>query len=215
MPLGIFAATIYARQIRLGVRVPWPGIGFSDGISATVFLKLSALLSWVLSHPEITTDVTLTHALSFLGFIAGGLGYVVGLGFLVAGLSELSLLSVPIAPLQILLPVGRFDGLPWLIAVGFLLPQVQAITGSGGLAVAMPADLTSEPSVCGLLAGIGSQFGWLDVAVNNAAGGGRPPAPTAGWPSRGDRRGCALTRPHSSPVPCSPSTAGGSLVPGF
>ncbi|MDJ0355508.1 SDR family oxidoreductase [Paenarthrobacter sp. PH39-S1] len=61
--------------------------------------------------------------------------------------------------------------------------QVQPITGSGGLAVAMPADLTSEPSVCGLLAGIGSQFGWLDVAVNNAAGGGRPPAPTAGWTS--------------------------------
>ncbi|WP_283559348.1 hypothetical protein [Paenarthrobacter sp. PH39-S1] len=80
-------------------------------------------MSWVLSHPEITTDVTLTHALSFLGFIAGGLGYVVGLGFLVAGLSELSFLSVPIAPLQILLPVGRFDGLPWLVAVGFLLPQ--------------------------------------------------------------------------------------------
>jgi hypothetical protein len=150
VPLGIFAATVYARQLRLGVRVPGPGIGFFGGITASVFLMLSAMLGWVLSRPEITTDVTLTHALSFLAFIAGGVGYVVGLGFLVAGiavpalilsfipgwlawtglviaaLSELSFLSMAVEPLQFLLPLGRFGGLLWLITAGFLLPQNRA-----------------------------------------------------------------------------------------
>ncbi|MDJ0356294.1 hypothetical protein [Paenarthrobacter sp. PH39-S1] len=150
VPLGIFAATVYARQLRLGVRVPGPGIGFFGGITASVFLMLSALLSWVLSRPEITTDVTLTHALSFLAFMAGGVAYVIGMGLLVAGiavpalilrliprwlawtglviaaLSELSFLSMAVEPLQFLLPIGRFGALIWLIAVGFLLPQNRA-----------------------------------------------------------------------------------------
>jgi hypothetical protein len=150
VPLGIFAATVYARQLRLGVRVPGPAIGFFGGITASVFLMLSAAVGWVLSRPEITTDVTLTHALSFLAFITGGVAYVVGLGLLVAGiavpalilhfvprwlawaglviaaLSELSFLSMVIEPLQFLLPVGRFGGLLWLVAVGFLLPQSRA-----------------------------------------------------------------------------------------
>ena len=61
--------------------------------------------------------------------------------------------------------------------------QVKAITGDGGLAVAMPTDVTSELSVRALLAAIRSRFGRLDAAVNNAAGGGRPPAPMAEWSS--------------------------------
>lgn len=150
VPLGIYAATVYARLLRLGVRVPGPGIGFFGGITAAVFLMLSALVGWVLSRPEITTDVTLTHALSFLAFITGGVGYVVGMGLLIAGiavpalilrfvpgwlawtglviaaLSELSFLSMAIEPIQFLLPIGRFGGLLWLIAVGFLLPQNRA-----------------------------------------------------------------------------------------
>lgn len=154
VPLGIFAATVYARQLRLGVRVPGPAIGFYGGITASVFLMFSALLGWVLSRPEITTDMTLTHALSFLAFITGGVAYVVGLGLLVAGiavpalilrlvprglawtglviaaLSELSFLSLAIEPLQVLLPLGRFGGLLWLIAVGFLLPQNRAAANS-------------------------------------------------------------------------------------
>ncbi len=150
VPLGIFAATVYARQLRLGVRVPGPAIGFFGGVTASIFLMLSAAVGWVLSRPEITTDVTLTHALSFLAFITGGVAYVVGLGLLVAGiavpalilrfvprwlawaglviaaLAELSFLSMVIEPLQFLLPIGRFGGLLWLVAVGFLLPRSRA-----------------------------------------------------------------------------------------
>jgi hypothetical protein len=147
IPLGIYAATIYALQLRLGIRVPGPNIGFYGGIAASIFVGLSALLFWVLSHPEITADATLTHALSYLAFITGGMGFVVSLGLLIAGiavpglilglvpawfawaglviaaLSELSFLSMVIEPLQFLLPIGRFLGMIWLITAGFMLPQ--------------------------------------------------------------------------------------------
>ncbi|HEV7168934.1 MAG TPA: hypothetical protein VGN49_13305 [Micrococcaceae bacterium] len=150
VPLGIFSATVYARQLRLGVRVPGPGIGFFGGTVASIFLMLSAMLVWALSRPEITTDVTLTHALSFLAFITGGAAFVVGLGLLVAGIavpalilrfvprwlawvglvigavSELSFFSMAIEPLQFLLPIGRFGGILWLVVVGFLLPHSRA-----------------------------------------------------------------------------------------
>lgn len=150
VPLGIYAATVYARLLRLGVRVPGPAIGLFGGISATIFLMFSGTVTWLLSRPEITTDITLTHALSFLVFITGGVGFVVGLGLLVAGiavpslilrflprwlawtglviagLSELAFLAMTIEPLQFLLPIGRFGGLLWLILAGFLLPSNRA-----------------------------------------------------------------------------------------
>ncbi|MFC9351486.1 SDR family NAD(P)-dependent oxidoreductase [Arthrobacter sp. NPDC057013] len=61
--------------------------------------------------------------------------------------------------------------------------QVQAIHEAGGHAVALPVDVTSEDSVKTLLAEVQERFGRLDAAVNNAAGGGRPPAPLVEWTS--------------------------------
>jgi NAD(P)-dependent dehydrogenase (short-subunit alcohol dehydrogenase family) len=57
----------------------------------------------------------------------------------------------------------------------------QAVTSSGGQATAMAVDVTDEGSVENLINTIGERFGRLDAAVNNAAGGGRPPAPLADW----------------------------------
>jgi hypothetical protein len=156
VPLGIYAATVYARLLRLGVRVPGPAIGFFGGISAAIFLMFSGAVTWLLSRPEITTDITLTHAFSFLAFITGGVAFVVGLGLLVAGiavpalilrflprwlawtglvmagLSELAFLAMTIEPLQFLLPIGRFGGLVWLILAGFLLPRDRASANEDG-----------------------------------------------------------------------------------
>lgn len=150
VPLGIFAAGAYTRLLRLGVRVPGPSIGFFGGIVASGFLMLSASVLWVLSRPEITTDAGLVHALAFLAFVTGGVGYATGMGLLVAGvavpglilrllprwlcvtglviaaLCELSFVSMAIEPLEFLLPIGRFGGLAWLIAAGFLLPHTRA-----------------------------------------------------------------------------------------
>jgi hypothetical protein len=150
VPLGIYAATVYALQLRLGVRVPGPAIAFFGGITASLMLMVSAMLVWVVSRPEISTDAVLTHALTFLAFITGGVGFATGLGLLVAGMAvpflvlrlapgwfawaglvlaaaaELSFLSMTIEPLQFLLPVARFGGLAWLVAAGFLLPRTRA-----------------------------------------------------------------------------------------
>ncbi|MGO4384986.1 hypothetical protein [Specibacter sp. RAF43] len=150
VPLGIFAATVYARVVRLGVKVPGPAIGFFGGMAAALFLMISGLLGWLLSRPEVTVDIPLTRALAFLAFAAGGAGCVVGLGLLVAGLavpalilslfprwlawtglviaalSELSFLSLAVEPLQVLLPIGRFAGMLWLVAAGFVLPASRA-----------------------------------------------------------------------------------------
>jgi len=64
-----------------------------------------------------------------------------------------------------------------------LARQAESIHRGGGSAVVLPVDVTSDESVRGMLAGVQRRFGRLDAAVNNAAGGGRPPAPLAEWSS--------------------------------
>jgi hypothetical protein len=156
VPLGIYAATAFARLQRLGVRVPGPAIGFAGGLTAAILLMVSALAGYLLSRPELTADPRLALTFSFLAFAAGGVGYVVGLGLLIAGmavpgvilglfprwlawvglvvaaLAELSFLSLAVEPLQFLLPIGRFVGMAWLIAAGFLLPVDRRDVRDGG-----------------------------------------------------------------------------------
>jgi hypothetical protein len=126
--------------------VPGPVISLLGGVIAVTSLLLSAFVTYVESRPEVGSDPTLIHALAFFAYVAGGPGYVVGLGLLIAGiavpayilrftsrpvavaglvlavLAELSWLCLLIEPLQPLLPIGRFLGGLWLILVGFLLP---------------------------------------------------------------------------------------------
>lgn len=46
------------------------------------------------------------------------------------------------------------------------------ITGSGGVAIALPADVSSSESVAAMIAAVEARFGRLDIAVNNAGIGG-------------------------------------------
>ncbi len=146
VPLGIFAATVYARQLRLGIRVPGPGISLFGGIAASILLAVSGLLGWaqtqVADLPAPVSDLV-----SELVFLLGGLGFATGLGLLIAGiavpavilrivprwlgwiglalgaLGEISFLSMLWDGLDVLLPIVRFTGLVWLAVVGFLLPR--------------------------------------------------------------------------------------------
>jgi NAD(P)-dependent dehydrogenase (short-subunit alcohol dehydrogenase family) len=59
--------------------------------------------------------------------------------------------------------------------------RVQVLKSDGLQATAVPADVRDEASVKALLAEIRERCGRLDAAVNNAAGGGRPPAPLGEW----------------------------------
>lgn len=78
------------------MRVPGPAIGFFGGVSAASLI-LRFMPRWLART-----------------------------GLVIAALSELSFLSMAIEPLQFLLPIGRFGGLIWLVAAGFLLPRTRA-----------------------------------------------------------------------------------------
>ncbi|HTJ40051.1 MAG TPA: hypothetical protein VL738_43180 [Dactylosporangium sp.] len=104
----------------------------------------------MLSRPEVLDEPALIRALQLLNFAAGGVAHVVPLGLLLAGLAvpgllarllpawlawaglviagiaELSTLTLLVEPAAYLLPVARFTALAWLIAVGFMLPRQRA-----------------------------------------------------------------------------------------
>ncbi len=147
VPLGIYAATSYARLLRLGVRVPGPNIAFFGGIAASVFLALSGLLTWTVGQPVAGQSPAVLHTLDYLVFALGGIGFVGGIGLLIAGigvpslilhliprwlawvgliiaaLAEISFLVMLVPELTFLLQFCRFLGLGWLVTVGFLLPR--------------------------------------------------------------------------------------------
>jgi NAD(P)-dependent dehydrogenase (short-subunit alcohol dehydrogenase family) len=58
----------------------------------------------------------------------------------------------------------------------------RAIGDSGGRAHAVPTDVTDAASVAHLVDEAVAAFGRLDIAFNNAAGGGHPPTPLAEVP---------------------------------
>lgn len=149
VPLGILTASVYARQLRLGVRVPGPVIGLFGGIAASIALATSALVTWTLSFPDALGSPDAVALLARFSFGLGGVAYATGLGLLIAGIAvpalilrfvprwltilglvlgvagELSFLSLALEPLQALLPIVRFGGGVWLIAVAFLLPRAR------------------------------------------------------------------------------------------
>lgn len=156
IPLGIYAATVYARQLRLGIRVPGPAIGLFGGSAAAILLTVSASITWTQGQDVVSSNPPLTHALSYLSFATGGFAHVLGLGLLVAGMAvpglilrlmpawfawtglvlaavaELSFLAMVLEPAQVLIPIGRFGSLVWLVVAGFLLPRTRHAQGERG-----------------------------------------------------------------------------------
>jgi hypothetical protein len=147
IPLGIFTATIVSRLHFLGVRAAGPFIALFGGLGTSCTLAISALMLWVAAYPGIAQDAAVLRALYYIAFAIGGVGYSVPLGLLFAGISipaalmrllpkwlivtgigisaigELSWLSLIIPKMLFLIPLTRFPGFLWLIAVGFLLPK--------------------------------------------------------------------------------------------
>src|SRR5215471_7996565 len=150
VPLGIFTATVVSRLQFLGMNVAGVSITLFGGFAASLFSAISAVLQWTLAQPGVASQSDNTRVLHLLGFATGGVGFVVALGLLLAGVSaialftrmlprwlawlglvvaaiaELSSLSLIFTPVTFLLPVARFVGLIWLIATGFLLPRSRA-----------------------------------------------------------------------------------------
>jgi hypothetical protein len=145
--LGLFTAVVVSRLRFLGVRAAGAHIALFGGLAAASALMLSALSSWVLSVAEVSTSLIAVRVLHFLTFLFGGVGFASGFGILAAGVSvtsyfsrllprwvvwlgmliavagELSTLSLIFLPATFAIPITRFGGFIWLIAVGAAMPK--------------------------------------------------------------------------------------------
>jgi hypothetical protein len=150
VPLGVFTATIVSRLRFLGVQTAGVYIALFGGFGAAFAIASSSTIIWTMSHSSIAQDTTLTQALYFLAYGLGGPGYSVPLGLLMAGISvpllfyrlvprwipilglalagcgELSWLNLEFPSTVLLIPLTRFPGFVWMIAVGFALPATTA-----------------------------------------------------------------------------------------
>jgi hypothetical protein len=161
VPFGIFAVTLVSWLRFLGVRAAGTNIAFLGGVTATNALVLSGILGWILSLTEIAVQAPLAKAIFFLSFLFGGVAYAVGFGLLVAGVSvtshfsrilprwlivlgmivalagELSSLSLVSYPANYLIPISRYIGFVWMLAVAISLKKYQQkvqITQDGSIA---------------------------------------------------------------------------------
>ena len=146
LPLAVWSAAVYGRLRSLGVVAPGPVLGLTGGILAAASLALSGLLSWTLAEAAPTLEPAGARALVDLSFVTGAAGFVVPLALLIAGVAVpaaiLRLTSRPISSIGVLiaavgmlstftlltstldptLPIGRFGGLAWIVAVSLALP---------------------------------------------------------------------------------------------
>jgi hypothetical protein len=150
IPLGIFTATVVSRLRFLGVRAAGPYIALFGGLATSFNLVVSALVLWVMAYPGVAQDAAVLRALYYVSYAFGGVGYSVPLGLLMAGVSipaavmkllpkwlvilglvlavvgELSWFNLVFPKALFLIPLTRFPGFIWLMAVGFKLPKSTA-----------------------------------------------------------------------------------------
>lgn len=147
IPLGIFTAAAVSRLKFFGVRAAGADIALFGGFATAILMMGSSAVLWTTTIPGVASDPALAQALHFLNFALGGPGYSVPLGLFMAGISvpllfrrltprwipvlglvlaacgELSWLTIEFRAALPLIPITRFAGFAWLIAVGFALPM--------------------------------------------------------------------------------------------
>jgi len=147
VPLGIFAVTAVSRLRFLGVRAAGTNIALLGGLIATIALILSGSVGWVLSLPDVSASAPVVKAFVFLNFLFGGVVFAVGFGLLAAGVSvtsyfmrllprwmvvlgmvvaiagELASFSLIAYPANFFIPVTRYLGVIWMVAVAVALTR--------------------------------------------------------------------------------------------
>ncbi len=147
-PFAVWVAAAHHRLHRLGLRVAGPTLGLAGGLLAAGMLALSGAAGWAAaSTAAVPGDAAAAVVgLNSLSFAAGGAGYVVAFGLLIAGVAVptllggllprplawtglvlagvavVAVLSLMLPALGVLLPVVRFGGLIWLVWVSAVLP---------------------------------------------------------------------------------------------
>jgi hypothetical protein len=147
IPLGVYAMTIVSRLLFLRINVAGVYIASFGGVAASVFLGVSGVATWIVSQPGVAVDAGAMRVASLLAFASGGFAHTAALGLLLAGVSvpslafgvmrpwicwfglgvavvcELSTISMLFPAASLLLPVGRFPALIWMIVAGFAMPK--------------------------------------------------------------------------------------------
>ncbi len=142
-----FAAYLYTALRRAeGERGGLPALAFAGGVTAAVFLLLSAVLYRVLSEPAVAQDAALARAMLVASYLAGGPAIAVPLALLIGA-------AVPSALSRDLLP--RWMG--WLGIAAVAVSLASALTMLG------PTNNTSAIYGILLLAAV-LGFAWLVAA---------------------------------------------------
>jgi hypothetical protein len=147
VPLAVFTAIATSRLRTLGVDVPGRVIAQAGGIVAAAMLAFAGTATLAATQDHVAESDAAVRVLYALTFAAGGPAFVMFSGLLVAGISISGLLSgvlpktvgwfgVVVAVvseiastalawdgMDFLLPVGRFGGLVWMIALAATLPR--------------------------------------------------------------------------------------------
>lgn len=158
IPLGIFTASIVSRMRFLGVQAAGVTIALFGGFATAISMMIGSGFLITMARPEVSHNPDLTVALYYIGYHIGGPGFSVPFGLLMAGISipalfyklvprwisilgialavcgELSWLNIVFPQALFLIPLTRFPGFVWAIAVGFALPT------------AIPQRTQSEPA---------------------------------------------------------------------
>jgi hypothetical protein len=146
IPLGIFTASIVSRLQFLGARVAGVFIALVGGIATTLTMMAASIVLWVMGQPDIAENRAVLRALYWLVQGFGGAGFSVPFGILVAGVTipaavmrliprwlvvlgiaiaisgELSWLYLMVPGALPLVPLTRFPGFVWIVAIGLTLP---------------------------------------------------------------------------------------------
>ena len=145
--LGLFTAVAVSRLQFLGIRAAGVSIALFGGF-LTVFDSIAgAMATWTLVRPAIAQTPSSILALNYFSYALGGPGFSIPMGLLMAGISvsaglsklipqwvmilglflaacgELSVLHIVFPQLLFLIPLVRFPGFLWIVAVGITLPK--------------------------------------------------------------------------------------------
>jgi hypothetical protein len=152
IPLGLFSVVFVSRLLFLRINVAGVYIALFGGIAASVLLAVSGLAMWIAAEPALANEAGALRAITLLASATAGFGYTAALGLLlagvsipslvfglmprwvcwfglaVAGIAELSVLSMIVPALLPMLALTHFPALGWLVVAGFAIPKRRLMT---------------------------------------------------------------------------------------
>jgi hypothetical protein len=145
--LGLFTAVVVSRLHFLGIKAAGTHIALYGGFLTVFNGIVAAFATWAMIHPAVADNPSVLLALYYFAFALGGPGFSIPMGLLMAGVSitsafrglipkwvvvlglilaaagELSIFYFLSPKVLFLIPLTRFPGFIWIVAVGFAMPH--------------------------------------------------------------------------------------------